>query len=69
MTGNDRQEPVDEVQIGDLVIHKGGGAPWLVMDVAIDRKRHEMVIARRVLGKVEEFLRNPDDYVIAERAR
>ena len=55
--------------IGDKVRHKNGGAPWLVLEVAFDPARREMVIARREAGEVIEGVRLIDEYEIVELAR
>lgn len=56
-------------KIGDRVRYKNGGAPWLVIDVAVDWcRRPEMVIARREIIGVVEGVRPFGEYVLIDGA-
>lgn len=53
---------------GDIVRHKNGGAPWLVLEVGTTRANEgKFVIARRESFGVVEGVRPFADYEIIER--
>jgi hypothetical protein len=62
-------DPCGFVHQGDIVRHKSGGAPWLVLEVAIDPARREMIVARRESIGIVEGVRFIDDYIVEKVAR
>ena len=55
--------------IGDIVRHRNGGAPWLVVDVQFGANPIEMVVARRECIGVVEGVRRIADYEIERMAQ
>lgn len=50
--------------IGDIVRHRNGGAPWLVLEVQFGPNPVEMIVARRENIGVVEGVRRISDYEI-----
>lgn len=55
--------------IGDIVRHRNGCAPWLVIAVDYGPNPIEMVIGRREVIGVVEGVRRIDDYQIEKVAK